>query len=351
MTHLYQTEAYFHQRFREVGRSHAFHAQTEADWRIWRANLRARLCETTGLHRMVPTAMNPRLTETIECDGYIRQHMEIDTEPGVTMPVYVLIPDDVVDDAAVIIACHGHGGEGKRSVAGVADDRAARERIDQYNYDYGVQCVRRGHIVFCPDARGFGERRESLSAADEQRFDSSCRQLAHMALPLGLTVIGMWIWDLQVLLTYIQSLPDAAGRRIGCIGLSGGGYQALWLAALDDRVDCAVVSGYFYGVEDSLLHLAGNCDCNYVPHLWETADMGDIAALLAPRPLLIETARQDSLNGPRGVENVDEQYAITERVYRLLDVSDRLARDTFDGGHEWHGVVVQEWLDRWLRGE
>ena len=78
--------------------------------------------------------------------------------------------------------------------------------------------------------------------------------------------------------------------------------------------------------------------------------MGDLAALIAPRPLLFESARQDPLNGPRGIDNVLEQYAITGKAYALLNVPDRLSIDVFDGGHMWHGTMAMDWLDRWLRG-
>lgn len=349
MTQLFQIESYLRARFDVASRSLGFGATTTDEWRIWRQDLRARLRELLGLHRMLPTDPNPRITETVACDGYRRQRVEIDTEPGVTMPFYVLIPDGLSGPTQGVIAAHGHSSGGKLAVTGIRDNPAVAQTIDQHNYDYGVQAVRRGYVVFCPDARGFGERREWLYAAPEQILDSSCRQLAHMALPLGLTVAGMWTWDLMVLLDYIQTRPETSGQPMGCIGLSGGGLQTLWLAALDDRVACAVNSGYFYGVADSLLHLAGNCDCNYVPHLWETADMGDLGALIAPRPLLIESARQDGLNGPRGMANVDEQYAITAQAYDLLGAPDRLAHDTFDGGHVWHGTLALEWLDRWLR--
>jgi dienelactone hydrolase len=153
----------------------------------------------------------------------------------------------------------------------------------------------------------------------------------------------------MALLDYVATRAETAGEKIGCIGLSGGGLQTLYLAALDERIACAVISGYFYGVADSLLYLSANCDCNYIPGLWEAADMGDVAALIAPRPLLFESARQDPLNGPRGIDNVLEQYAITEAAYRLLDVPERLAIDVFDGGHAWHGTVAMGWLDQWLR--
>jgi dienelactone hydrolase len=349
-TTLHQTEQYFKNRFRGTARRLAFRATTVEEWKFWRQTLRARVRELQGLHRLLPAPLHPRITEAVPCDGYQRQRVEIDTEPGVTMPLYVLIPDDLDGTAPGIIAAHGHSSGGKLAPAGVRGlDAAVDKTIEEHNYDYGVQAVRRGYVVFCPDARGFGERREWLYEKPEQILESSCRQLAHMALPLGLTVAGMWTWDLMVLLDYIQTRPETQGHPIGCIGLSGGGLQTMWLSALDERVACAVISGYFYGVEDSLLHLAGNCDCNYIPHMWEMADMGDVAALIAPRPLLIESARQDPLNGPRGIENVLEQYAITERAYALLEAPDRLALDTFDGGHVWHGTLAMGWLDRWLR--
>lgn len=351
MTQLYQTAAYLQSRLQATARKLRFQAQTLEEWRFWQQTLRSKIRELQGVDRLLATPMNPRITETVQCDGYQRQRVEIDTEPGVTMPFYVLIPDNLQGAVPAVLAPHGHASGGKLAVAGIRDDPQVVATIDQHNYDYGVQAVRRGYVVFCPDARGFGERREWLNEKPEQLLESSCRQLAHMGLPLGLTVAGMWTWDLMVLLDYVQTRPETAGQKIGCIGLSGGGLQTMYLAALDERVDCAVISGYFYGVADSLLHFSGHCDCNYVPHLWEAADMGDVAALIAPRPLLIESARQDPLNGLRGVDNVLEQYVITEQAYKLLDAPERLTIDLFDGGHVWHGTLALDWLDQWLRSQ
>ena len=111
---------------------------------------------------------------------------------------------------------------------------------------------------------------------------------------------------------------------MGCAGLSGGGLQTLWAAALDKRIRCAVISGYMYGYKESLLDMPGNCYCNYVPHLYEYMDMGDIAALIAPRPLLIETGNRDPLNGASGLANVRTQVDTIRRAYRTLEAEDRL---------------------------
>ena len=360
MQDFYTSEAALKRRFDAVSRQIGFRARDLDEWRVWRRELQTVLRQLLGLDRMVPTALNARVTEVGACDGYRRERVEIDTEPGVTMPMYVLVPDRVttagtsgqegarVSTVPAVIAAHGHDSGGKLPVAGLTDNPAVGQRVHEYNYNYGQEAAQHGYIVFCPDARGFGERRESLLQGPDQLFNSSCHQLAHMGLPLGLTVAGMWTWDLMRLLDYIATRPECQGQKVACIGLSGGGLQTLWLSALDERVDCAVISGYFYGVKDSLLHLSGNCDCNYLPHLWETADMGDLGALIAPRPVLIETGRQDPLNGPRGIDNVLEQYNISQAAYDLLGVQERLDIDVFDGPHKWHGTRVMPWLDRWL---
>jgi hypothetical protein len=251
---------------------------------------------------------------------------------------------------AAVLAPHGHGSGGKYSPAGRRDIPVIADQIGVYNYDYGVQLAKEGFVAFCPDARGFGERRETACQGDAeaQFISASCFQIARMAQPLGQTVTGMWAWDLMRLIDYAQQRPECDPERIGCAGLSGGGLQTLYLSILDERVKCAVISGYFYGVKDSLLELSANCPCNYVPGLWLLADMGDLGALIAPRPLLIETGDRDALNGVRGLPNVTEQVEITRRAYRALGAEDRLVHDIFSGEHLWHGVEAIPFLKRWL---
>jgi hypothetical protein len=169
-----------------------------------------------------------------------------------------------------------------------------------------------------------------------------------MAYPLGQTVTGMWTWDLHRLIDYIQSRPDCRANQIGCAGLSGGGLQTLWATALDERIRCAVISGYLYGYKESLLDAHTNCSCNYVPHLYEYVDMGDIAALIAPRPLLVETGSKDPLNGASGLDNVYSQMDIIRAAYRLLGAESRLAHDVFEGDHRWHGVQAIPWMKQFL---
>ena len=171
-----------------------------------------------------------------------------------------------------------------------------------------------------------------------------CYRLAHMGEPLGIPVLGMLTWDLARLIDWLEEDRRFNTDRLGAVGFSGGGMQTLWLTALDDRVKFAAISGYMYGYRDALLTLNNNCSCNYVPHLWEHLDMGDIASLIAPRPLWVQSCREDRLNGPRGVVNAQEQVEIAAEAYRLLGVPENLRHQICPGTHQWHEEDLAEYL-------
>jgi dienelactone hydrolase len=348
----YTSEAALLERFDSQGRQLAFQAHTAEELLLWRTQLRARLRALIGLDEATTCPLDAEHGPVEQCAGFTRQRVTIAVEPGLRMPLFALVPAGLPpgERRPVVLAPHGHGGGGKDSVAGLRDHPAIAHSIAQYHYDYGVQLAQAGFVVLCPDARGFGERRERPMQGDDDNsvLSSSCRVLNNMALPLGRTVTGMWVWDLMRLADYAATRDDCDATRLGGAGLSGGGLQVLWLAALDDRVRCAVVSGYFYGYKDALLRLSENCSCNYVPGLWQAADMGDIAALIAPRPLLIESGSRDPLNGVRGLANVREQLDITRAAYTVLGAKELLAHSVFDGNHRWDGAEAAPWLWRHL---
>ncbi|MHB9134163.1 MAG: alpha/beta hydrolase family protein [Armatimonadota bacterium] len=348
---FYTTLDYFRARFDQFSRQLGLKAKDTAEFAAWKVQLRGELSALIGLPTMVRCDGDPQVVERVELDEYVREKVLLQTEPGVWMPVYVLIPGDLQpgEQRPAMIAPHGHASGGKFSVAGRTDIPLIAKQVAEYNYAYGVAMVKAGFVVFCPDARGFGERRELALQAEENLLISSCTDLNHMAYPLGQTVTGMWTWDLMRLADYVEQRPECDANRLGCAGLSGGGLQTLWFTAMDDRVQCAVVSGYFYGYKESLLDMSQNCSCNYVPGLWEKVDMGDLGALIAPRPLLIETGDIDPLNGS-GLENVTSQLAITRQAYDLFGTGDRLAHHVFPGPHRWCGEKALPWLTTHLMG-
>lgn len=329
-------------KYEKYARSGRFTGSTVEEFEAWKKKTRSLLEELIGLPRMESCSLDPKPMECVEIEkGIRREKVLIQVEPDIWMPVYILIPERA--QKGVFLALPGHLGAGKYSVAGCREIPAVKDSIEKFHYDYGLQLARLGYVTLCPDNRGFGERRDEALQGDteEQFLNSTCFHLAHIAEPLGQTVIGMCTWDSMRLIDYVCERGEWDTKDMGCVGFSGGGMQTLWLAALDQRVKRAVISGYMYGYRDSLLVLNGNCSCNYVPGLWRLLDMGDIGSLIAPRFLVVQSCIADPLNGERGLENVYEQTAVIREAFSLYRKDSLFVHDIREGGHCFHSEVLE----------
>ena len=351
----YEDEPALRARLKREGRKAAFTGKTPADFEAWRVATRARLYDVLGLSLMDRAPIEVRELSRVQvAGGIVRTHALLQVERDVWMPFYLLEPARPKLDERGLKRCyicpHGHQGAGAASIAGVAGVPAVDDAIRKVNYDDGLRWARMGYVTVCPDARGWGYRRDWKGQGDDEAsyLRGTCLNQARMAEPLGLSVAGLNAWDNMRLIDYLEVRGDIAMGDLGCFGFSGGGYMTLYLAALDPRVRKAFVSGYLYGVDDSLMHLNGNCSCNYTPGLWRLLDMGDIASLIAPRPLLVQSCEEDHLNGARGLTNVDEQLDIVRDAYELLGCGEGLRHEVCPGGHHLgvtHLAEDIEWLD------
>ena len=351
----YEDEPALRARLKREGRKAAFAGKTPADFEAWRVATRARLYDVLGLSLMDRASIEVRELGRVQiAGGIVRTYALLQVERDVWMPFYLLEPSCPKLDERGLKRCyicpHGHQGAGAASIAGVTGVPAVDDAVRKFNYDYGLRLARMGYMAVCPDARGWGYRRDWKGQGDDEAsyLRGTCLNQARMAEPLGLSVAGLNAWDNMRLIDYLEARGDIAMDDLGCFGFSGGGYMTLYLAALDPRVRKAFVSGYLYGVDDSLLHLNGNCSCNYTPGLWRLLDMGDVASLIAPRPLLVQSCEEDHLNGARGLTNVDEQLDIVRDAYELLGCGEGLRHEVCPGGHHLgvtHLAEDIEWLD------
>lgn len=336
-------------KFDRYARKDCFSGQTAEEFLVWQEAMRGLLWDLLGLKKMDVCPLQPVTEDVVMLEHEIRrEHVRIQVEPDVWMSMYVLIPVLANAQTHLFLCPPGHNGAGKYTVAGCREYRAISERIEQYHYDYGYQLACMGYVTICPDSRGFGERRENLEDTKDPilALKNDCFRLAHMGEPLGIPVAGMLTWDLMRAVDYVKERGEWNCDEIGCVGFSGGGMQTLFLSALDKRIRLAVISGYLYGYRDALLSLNHNCSCNYIPHLWEHLDMGDIASLIAPRPLLIQSCREDQLNGKRGIANAIEQVEIAQKAYDLMGVSERICHEICEGRHQWHEERIELQLKR-----
>jgi dienelactone hydrolase len=297
----------------------------------WLDGRRNRLAELLGpLPERVP--LNVEVLESVRCDGYRREKIVFDSEYDMSVPAYVLVPDGRVDAGAAVLACHGHG-PGKSQAVGL-------EHTDAPNSDYALQCVRRGYLVMAPDLRCFGERLD-WNPEDHYACDTN---LVH-AVMAGWNPLAQNVWDLARCLDVLSAHPLVDPARIGMIGLSYGGTVTLFTAAFDERVAAAVVSGYFSSWHESHKMPWNMCGSQVLFGMLGRLEHEDLGALIAPRPLLIETGTEDYLFP---VAAATESVRRTRLVYEQSSADDRLVHDVFEGEHQWHGALALPFLDRWL---
>ena len=111
-------------------------------------------------------------------------------------------------------------------------------------------------------------------------------------------------------------------------------------ACVDERIGASVVSGYYGTFKDSILAM-DHCTCNFVPGLGQFGEMYDLVGLIAPRPILIESATRDPIFP---IEATKRSVDAAKRVYELFGASDQIEADYFEGRHEISGRRAYDFL-------
>jgi hypothetical protein len=190
----------------------------------------------------------------------------------------------------------------------------------------------------------FGCRRDPLSKK-KGLGASACQPSAGAALLLGQTMIGWRVWDVMRTIDWIETRSELDAKRVGCMGISGGGTCTTFSAALEPRIRAAMISGYLNTFRDSILSLS-HCIDNYVPGILNWAEMYDVAGLIAPRPLFAESGERDNIFP---IEASRASFARVKKVYDVFDASSLAELETFQEAHSFWGVKGLPFVSRHLR--
>ncbi|MCU1459117.1 MAG: Acetyl xylan esterase [Actinomycetia bacterium] len=276
-----------------------------------------------------PVPLDVEVTESVDCGPYRRDRIVFDTEPAMSVPAYLLVPHERTSPGTAVLALHGHG-PGKAEIVGLEPDG----RHD----DYAHQLASRGHVVLAPDHRGFGERRD-WTPPDKYHCDVN---LVHATMA-GAVPLAQNLWDLRCALDVLEQHPLVDARSIGAAGLSYGGTLTLFLTALDARVRAAVVSGFFSSWRAAHQVPFNMCGSQVLPGMLGRFEHVDLGALVAPRPLLIESGDQDFLFP---IDAARASVAELSKLYDALGAPGALELDAFEGHHSWHGLRAYDFLAR-----
>ena len=276
----------------------------------------------------------------IEYSDYTLQKYSVEICKGLNMAYFLLTPKTRKESASGVVALCGHG-YGVRQILNISKNGKKKfvPYIDNYQKSFAVELVKRGCTVIAPELFGFGEARLNKDLI-KPFYISSCDELSHHLLPFGLTVASMRVYQATVCADILLKNCSVSEDKLACMGISGGGLNALYASVLDERFAKTVVSGYVNTFKDSILSL-WHCPDNYIPDILTVGEIYDFACSIAPRKLLIESGTKDKLFP---IDASCKAHEKIKKIYTLADASDSLVIDVFDGKHSVSGKKSFDFL-------
>jgi dienelactone hydrolase len=313
---------------------------------------------------------NAELLDRRDMSAYIREKIVFSTTPHFRVPAYVFIPKNLKKRAPAIVDLHSHGGMflfGKEKVSDLGRNHPAITNNPKENYvgrPTATALVERGYVVITIDAFPFGERRIMMDAdlvagyerskysLDEvRRLNRVCASkestIVKSLTYAGLTWPGVVTWDDMRTVDYLVTRPEVDAKRIGCCGVSFGGWRSLLLSGLDPRIQAGCVAGFMSTVRPMIRrHIDTHSFVHFVPMLHRQMDLPDVVALRCPKPLLVLQCRRDGLFPLSGMEASVEKIA---SIYKKAGAPEQFSSRFYEVPHIFN-VQMQEDAFAWFDG-
>jgi len=273
-------------------------------WTARRDQVRKLVLQDIGLSPLPKNIpLDARIIASEHRDGFTLSRLYFQLFPGCYGSAWLYVPDGVKGKAPAVLCPHGHfeGGAYHPEVQALM-----------------IGLVKKGFVALIPD---------SIHAAD---FET------------GMCPIGLMTWQNLRALDYLSARKDVDKKRIGITGASGGGQQAMYVMAVDDRPAVAVpvvMTCYF---ERILSDQGSHCWCNHAPGVSTDTDMTEMACMFAPKPALFLSSTQDWTSLFPTVEWLEVQ-----KVWKLYGRSSNAESRIDDIPHDF-GRVRREATYRFL---
>jgi len=274
------------------------------EWEERKAFLRNQILVSAGLSPMPEkTPLHPQIFGKIDGQGYTIEKVLIETLPGFYLGGNLYRPREGLSKHPGVINPQGHWPYGRLQNDGVYSGPSL-----------GISLARQGYVVFAYDMVGYNDTIQL-----PHRFGSAEQRLWSFG-PLGLQ-----LWDSIRALDFLASLEDVDASQLGAVGASGGATQTFLLTAVDDRVRFASPVNMVSAI------MQGGDLCENAPGLRIDTSNVEIAAMFAPKPMLVVSATGDwTRNVPR------EEFPAIKRIYELYGKGDQVEVIQIEAEHNFN---------------
>ena len=343
----------------------------------WRRRGRREVLGRLGFSpKSVPLDLRVHSTESR--DGYELRVISFAGSEHYRVPAFLLVPTSGKAPYPALVALHDHGGyfyHGKEKIVESFPEHPALVAFRKQYYGeraYASEFARRGFVVLVIDAFYWGERRLQYKqgppdyqkriadlkpdqaeyvVAVNQYLSQRTAELNTWMNHSGTNWLGIISHDDRRSVDLLASLPDVRKDRIGCVGLSIGGFRATYLAGMDSRVRAAVIVGWMTSLATTLeLPYAAHPNLPAAFGLHAALDHPDVASLAAPGcAMFVQQCGRDRLFTLAGMEAAAEKIGA---VYRSMGKPERYRWKFFDVPHQFNGEMQEEafeWLARYLK--
>ncbi|MCL5005703.1 MAG: alpha/beta hydrolase family protein [Acidobacteria bacterium] len=315
-------------------------------WARYRREILRNMEEVMGpLPRRPHVTLDIRKLEESDLGAVTRTKLTYRSEKGDHVPAYLLIPKSASGRVAAVLCLHQTTPFGAAEPAGIRGNP---------NLHYALELAKRGYVTLAPDYPGCG--RYDFGG---YKFDPYTHGYASD------TMLG--IYNNMRAIDLLESLPEVARDRIGCIGHSLGGHNTLFLGVFDQRVRALVSSCGFTSfakyaaskyAEENGGQLAPWSQKVYMPRIATMFgndparmpfDFSDVLAALAPRPLFVNAPLHDFIFDVSGVRDCLNS---ARHIYSLFHAQNNLVAVFPDASHSFPPAAREqayEFLDRWLK--
>jgi dienelactone hydrolase len=296
--------------------------------------LQAREFLRRGLHYdLPPVDLQARTLERVETDAFIREKIEFNTTPWFRVPGYFYIPKNVPLPAPALVVLHEWGGPMLFGADRVCGD-PVHPVIDKHRATYtsgralADWYASNGYAVIVIDAYHFGARAPrglgglpasfepaALDDATLKRYEGLVREQLYLGVRelnwAGTTWAGVNFGDDSRCVDYLLARKEVDGSRIGCTGLSGGGWRTNMIAALEPRVKAVVSVGWMTTGDTQQAYNVSGAIGTFclLPGVWNRLDVPDLISMGAPKACMVVSGTEDTLFPPLGQKEAARQIA------------------------------------------